>query len=151
MSQAPQAPEIADLLHSAAIHLLRRLRLLDAASGLSAPRASALSVLVFGGPATLSELAEAEQVRLPTISRLVVELEAQGLVEKVVDFTDRRVKRLRATDKGRALLIAARRRRVEALSLDLEALPPDDLILLARAADLLSQLSLPADHPRRRN
>ena len=63
--------EIADKLHSAAIHLLRRLRAEDDAIGLSAPRLSALSVVVFAGPLTLSELAAAEQVRLPTISRLI--------------------------------------------------------------------------------
>jgi hypothetical protein len=65
------AEAIADRLHSAAIHLLRRLRREDATSGLSAPRLSALSVIVFGGPLTLGELANAEQVRPPTMTRLV--------------------------------------------------------------------------------
>ena len=61
-----EAEVIADRLHSAAIHLLRRLRREDATTGLSAPRLSALSVIVFGGPLTLGELANAEQVRPPT-------------------------------------------------------------------------------------
>src|SRR6266545_3718677 len=69
--QAPPARGVADRLHSAAIHLLRRLRVEDKAMGLSAPRASALSVIVFRGPVTMSALAEAEQVRPPTITRLV--------------------------------------------------------------------------------
>ena len=53
---------MADRLHSAAIHLLRRLRVEDEALGISAPRLSALSVLVFAGPRRVGELAEAEQV-----------------------------------------------------------------------------------------
>ena len=42
--------ETADRLHSAAIHLLRRVSREDAGSGVSPPRLSALSVLVFAGP-----------------------------------------------------------------------------------------------------
>src|SRR5947209_19641778 len=87
--------ELADRLHSAAIHLLRRLRREDDASGLPAPQLSALSVIVFGGgPITLGQLARAEQVRPPTISKLIVELEQQGLVEREADGADRRVVRV---------------------------------------------------------
>ena len=58
---------VADRLHSTAIHLLRRLRVEDDASGLTAPRLSALSVIVFGGPLTLGELAAAEQLVLGSV------------------------------------------------------------------------------------
>jgi DNA-binding MarR family transcriptional regulator len=151
MTTGRQDPErTAGRLHSAAIHLLRRLRAEDAASGLSAPRLSALSVIVFAArPPTLGELAEAEQVRPPTISRLVKELEAEGLVERLPDPDDRRVQRVRATDEGRRLLREGRARRVEALARDLESLPPGDLATLEAAADLLERLALPPDHPRR--
>lgn len=152
-SPAPEAGEnparVADRLHSAALHLLRRLRQEDAASGLSAPRLSALSVIVFAGPLTLGELAEAEQIRPPTISRLVQGLESDGLVERIPDPTDRRVHRVRATRRGRSLLEAGRARRVETLARDLAALPATDLDTLARAAELLEDLALPPDHPRR--
>ena len=99
-----EAEVIADRLHSAAIHLLRRLRREDTKSGLSAPRLSALSVLVFGGPVTLGELANAEQVRPPTMTRLISALEAEGLVSREADPDDGRLTRIRATPKGRALL-----------------------------------------------
>src|SRR3954466_10111561 len=93
---APAASlELADRLHSAAIHLLRRLRREDDASGLPAPQLSALSVIVFGGPVTLGQLASAEQVRPPTISRLVATLERAGLVEREIDAADRRITRLK--------------------------------------------------------
>src|SRR4029453_19459180 len=102
------AQRTADRLHSAAIPLLRRLRREDSKSGLSAPRLSALSVIVFGGPLTLGELANAEQVRPPTMTRLVSALEDAGLVARVADPEDKRLTRIRATAKGRALLFPGR-------------------------------------------
>lgn len=147
--QAPHPTEVAERLHSAAIHLLRRLRAEDAASGLTAPRLSALSVIVFAGPLTLGELADAEQVRPPTISRLVKELEAEGLVERLPDPTDGRVQRVRASGRGREILHAGRARRVAALSRDLGALPAGELDVLARAAALLERLSRPPEPPGR--
>src|SRR6476661_2185296 len=106
------AAELADRLHSAAIHLLRRLRREDDASGLPAPQLSALSVIVFGGPITLGALATAEQVRPPTITKVVSTLEKAGLVEREVDTEDRRVVRVRATARGARLLQEGRQRRV---------------------------------------
>src|SRR5260370_42135777 len=75
----PDAAAVANQLHSAAIHLLRRVRLEDDGMGLTAPLASALSVIVFGGPLSLGALARADQVRPPTISRVVAQLERRGL------------------------------------------------------------------------
>ena len=74
---------VGSALHSACIHVLRFVRTVDVDSGLSAARLSALSVLVFGGPRTSGELAEAEGVRSPTITALVNGLEAEGLVRRV--------------------------------------------------------------------
>src|SRR5438046_9815051 len=73
---------VADRLHSAAIHLLRRLRRQDDALGLTPARASALSIMVFGGPVTLGQLAPAEQVSAPTTTRLVIGMERDGLVRR---------------------------------------------------------------------
>jgi DNA-binding MarR family transcriptional regulator len=135
--------EVADRLHSAAIHLLRRLRTEDAASGLTAPRLSALSVIVFGGPLTLGALAAAEQVRPPTMTRLVAALERDGLVTREQDPNDRRQILLRATPAGRRLLEEGRARRTASLARRLASLPPSDLAGLARAADLLERLARP--------
>lgn len=137
----------ADLLHSAAIHLLRRLRGEDEASGVSAPRLSALSVIVFAGPITMGDLAAAERVQPPTISRLVKELEREGLVAREGDPEDRRVQRVKATEKGRRLLEEGRRRRVERLAADLAELPTKERQLLGRAAEVLRRLTLPRVHP----
>jgi DNA-binding MarR family transcriptional regulator len=133
----------ADRLHSAAIHLLRSLRVEDRASGLSGPRLSALSVVVFAGPLTMSALAQAEQVQPPTITKLVREMERDGLVERVRDRDDRRVLMVRATARGRQLLEEGRRRRVVRLAAALEALPQRDRKLVARAAELIDRLARP--------
>jgi len=138
-SRAPAA-EIADRLHSAAIHLLRRLRREDDASGLPAPQLSALSVIVFGGPITLGALAAAEQVRPPTITKLVTTLESAGLVAREVDPTDKRIVRVRATRKGTTLLQEGRSRRVAALIRDLDALTVRELHSLRRAVDVIERV-----------
>src|ERR1041385_4623095 len=85
---------IANRLHSAAIHLLRRARRVDNESHLPAPQLSALSVIVYGGPMTLGALAAAEQVRPPTMTRLIAALEQSGLVTREMDADDRRIQRI---------------------------------------------------------
>jgi DNA-binding MarR family transcriptional regulator len=140
-STSPRTSDLADRLHSAAIHLLRRLRREDDASGLPAPQLSALSVIVFGGPITLGELARAEQVRPPTISKLIAILEAQRLVERERDANDRRIVRVRATARGTKLLHDGRQRRVAALVAALTALPARDRALLAHALPVLERVT----------
>lgn len=129
--------DTADRLHSAAVRVLRRLRRQDAASGLSGPQTSALSVLVFGGAMNLGALAAAEQVRPPTMSRLVKEMEALGLVFRRADPQDRRGVILDATEKGRAMFDRARERRLSALTAAVAALPDDERACLDRAARLM--------------
>lgn len=132
--------EIADRLHSAAIHLLRRVRREDAATGIAAPRLSALSVLVFGGPLTISALAAAEQVRPPTMTRVVSGLEGAGLVAREGDSSDRRLVRVRATARGVEVLEEGRRRRIERLVEALESLPQTERDHLRRALDTLERI-----------
>lgn len=143
MPQDVRAAAVADRLHSAAIHLLRRVRTQDDAMGLTAPLASALSVVVFGGPVTLGALAKAEQVRPPTITRVVTQLERLGLVVREADSEDGRIQRVRATAKGRKVLEAGRARRVASITVLLEALPPVQLATLERAAELMERLVRP--------
>ncbi len=131
---------VADRLHSAAIHLLRRLRKQDDRSGISAARLSALSVVVFAGPVTMGQLARAEQVAAPTITRLVAAMERAGLVAREPDPDDGRVAWIRATAKGARILYAARDRRVATLTADLAALDRSDLTLLGEAAGIIERL-----------
>ena len=139
-SRQPPARTIADRLHSAAIHLLRRLRVEDRALGLTGPRASALSVIVFRGPIAMGALAEAEQVRAPTMTRLVTSLENAGLVRRVSDRNDGRVQLVEATAAGRRLLSKGRARRVARLLGGIVHLDLKDQRVLARAAELMEDL-----------
>jgi DNA-binding MarR family transcriptional regulator len=131
---------VADQIHSAAIHLLRKLRREDEGSGLNAPRLSALSVIVFGGPVTLGDLAAAEQVRPPTMTRIVNALEEQGLVIKKQNANDGRSTYLSATPAGQKLLMQGRARRVQALAKQIAALNREQRSVLHQAAEILKEV-----------
>jgi DNA-binding MarR family transcriptional regulator len=131
---------VADRLHSAAIHLLRRVRNQDTVSGEGPARLSALSVLVFGGPKTLGELAAAEQVKPPTMSRIVAGLKHRRLVEITADSHDARRKQIHATSKGIAMLQAGRKRRVNYLADRLTFVSKEELASLREALDLLERI-----------
>jgi DNA-binding MarR family transcriptional regulator len=133
------ATEIADQLHSAAIHLLRRLRVRDRESGIGPAQLSALSVLVFGGPKSLGELANAEQVRPPTMSRIVAGLQRAKLVRRHATEDGRRV-RLEATPKGVSLMWEGRQRRVESLAKAVTGLPENNQGQLRDAIKLLQEV-----------
>ena len=120
--------------------MLRKLRKEDDASGLSAPRLSALSVVVFGGPLTLGKLADAEQVKPPTMTRIVTGLEKEGLVKRIGDSRDRRLTRIQATIKGQKVLTAGRARRVEKLAAAVRDLRRSELAELTRGVQLLQQI-----------
>jgi DNA-binding MarR family transcriptional regulator len=111
----------------------------DVETGLSPSRLSVLSVLVFGGPRTPSELAAAEEVRLPTISALVRGLEEDGLVRRAADPADGRVVRLSATAKGRRILERGRERRLDNLEELLLPLSREELRVLAEASEILDR------------
>jgi DNA-binding MarR family transcriptional regulator len=137
--------DLAQQLHSVAIHLLRRLRRTDDQMGLSGQRASALSVLVFGGPISLAQLARAEQVKPPTMARLVDALEAAGLARREADKSDLRAVRIRATPKGRKLLLEGRARRLQQLTSLLEATTATERASIADTVATLQRLLKQSD------
>lgn len=138
----------AESLHASAIHLLRKLRRRDFedphpgnAPALNAPRLSALSVIVFSGPITLGSLAAAEQVRPPTMTRIVNALVAQGLVSKTSGTSDRRTIRLTATMRGKRALLIGRQRRIEALAGAIRQLSAAESDALLRAIPVFAKLA----------
>jgi DNA-binding MarR family transcriptional regulator len=134
--------EVADRLHSVAIHLLRRVRRQDTATGEGPARLSALSVLVFGGPTTLGRLAAAEQVKPPTMSRVVAGLKRSGLVQIEQDARDARRVQIRTTAKGMRLLQKGRRRRITYLTDHLRRLTDSDRNALAKAVEILEKVMI---------
>jgi DNA-binding MarR family transcriptional regulator len=131
--------EAADRFHSAAIHTLRHVRREDPATSVPPAQLSALSVLVFGGPRTLGELAAAEQVRPPTMTRIVRGLETNGLVRRSRDPHDGRVHRLQATAKGRRVMQRGRERRVAELATLLARLSSGEIDRVREAAELVEK------------
>lgn len=131
--------ETANTLHSAAVRLLRYARAFDVGMDLDAPRASLLSVLVFGGPLAVTRLAAIEQVSPPAITKMVTALEAAGLAERTGSPDDRRVVLVAATPAGRALLDKGRAVRVRAVARLLDGLSDRDLATVRRAADIIAR------------
>jgi DNA-binding MarR family transcriptional regulator len=138
--EAPNRDDVALRLHWVAIHLLRRVRRRDVESGLTGPQLSALSVFGFGGRRTLTELAQAEQVSRPTITRLVASLESKGLVVREADESDGRVTWVRATPLGREMMERGRAARIEQISAMLGRLEPDELQTLETAVRSMERL-----------
>ena len=134
-----QIENLADHLHSAAIRLLRLVRVQDTASGIAPARLSALSVIVFGGPVSLHGLARAEQVTPPTMSRIVDALEVDGLARRRVNQQDRRALLIEATEKGAAMLKDGRRRRVKFLASYLSRLTNSELSDIERAVQAIQK------------
>src|SRR5881628_1405367 len=132
--------EVGMSLHSNAIHLLRDVRTEDSAMGIGPAQASALSVVVFGGPLTLNELAKAEQVRPPTMSRVVEALVKEGLVRRETNRDDRRSVIISPTDKGTRILHEGRNRRERRLIKLLSKLDADEIRCLGKASRILSRI-----------
>ncbi len=131
----------ASYLNSGAIHLLRGMRTVDKEAGLTPARLSALSVLVFGGRQPLGRLARIEDVAGPTMTRIVDGLEALGLARREPHPDSARITMVAATDEGRAVMEAARGRRVGAIADALASLSEDDRAAVFAAAPALVKLA----------
>ena len=137
---ADPLPDLAQRLHAVAIRLLRRARREDALLGLPPGQSSALSVLVFGGAKTLSELAAIEQVQPPTMTRMVDALVKAGLATRVQDPADRRRFEVAASPAGVRLMHKGRDRRVAVLAELLAGTSREQRATLAAAVELLERL-----------
>jgi DNA-binding MarR family transcriptional regulator len=130
---------IAGRLHRVAIRLLREARRDDPEGGLRPAPLSALSVLVFGGPRTLGELAAAEQVTAPTMSRLVSGLVRQGYVERTGDPGDARLVLVAPTSQAVTLLHELRRMRAANVRDLIGELDEEKWATLAAAVEILER------------
>ena len=133
--------EVAEAMHAVAIRLLRMVRVVDTRAGVAPAQLSALSVLVFKGALSLGELAATEQVKPPTMSRIVTGLLRAKLVHRRTDKQDRRAVIIEATEKGVRILQEGRRRRVQALAAAVRSLPRKEIAQLRQAAQVMEHLS----------
>jgi DNA-binding MarR family transcriptional regulator len=134
------ANELAARLAGLSTVLQRHLSRADAGDGLTRARLSALGLLVMGGPRTLGELAAAEHVRPPTMTRLVHAMEADGLVSREPNPADGRSVVIRATHHGEEQLEQGRIRQITPLVASISDLDADERLQLEDAADLLGRL-----------
>jgi len=131
--------ELATRLRVAVTRLNRRLRQ-QSLAGLSPAQASALGTVNRLTSPTLGELAAAEQVQPPTVTRLVTSLESAGLVTREVDGADRRVVRVQVTAEGRRTLQRIRTLKNAYLTRRLAALEPVEQELAEALTALLEHL-----------
>jgi DNA-binding MarR family transcriptional regulator len=137
--QRIRSSELASELRFAVMRLSRRLRQ-HAPEDITPSQLSALSVIARDGSLTLRQLAEAERVQPPTITRVVDMLEQKGLATRVPSEEDRRVAFVEPTPAGRALVDTIRRRRDAYLAGRLRTFTGEERELLERAAKLLERL-----------
>jgi DNA-binding MarR family transcriptional regulator len=137
--QRLRSSELASQLRFAVMRLSRRLRQ-HAPEDITPSQLSALSVIVRDQRLTLRQLAEAERVRPPTVTRVVDILEQKGLAIRVPSEDDRRVAFVEPTAVGRTLVDTIRRRRDAYLAGRLRTFSPEERELLERAAPLLERL-----------
>lgn len=137
---SPKALDVADRLHSTALHLLRRVRKQDLRTGEGPARLSALSVLVFGGTMTPGALAVAEQVKPPTMTRIVAGLERSGLAKRIPDPRDGRRVQIHATAAGTRLLQRGRKMRIAYLAKQLKDIPGNELARVNEAVEILARV-----------
>ncbi len=134
------APDDISRLRLTVLRLARRLRN-ERPRGITASQQSALATIEHHGPLTLGELAALEQVRPPSISRIVGALEGEGWVERAAVEGDKRVALVSITPKARRELQRARARRNEWIHDRLDELDPDDQDRLLAALDVLEHLA----------
>jgi DNA-binding MarR family transcriptional regulator len=134
-------PELAEQLRAAIIRLTRRLRQTRPMGEVTQNQLSVLASLELAGALTPRELAEAERVQPPTMTKVLARLEERGLVQRAPHPTDGRQVLLSATESGRALLLEQRRVKAEWLTRRLAALSAPDREILARAAEILERIA----------
>jgi DNA-binding MarR family transcriptional regulator len=119
--------------------LVRRLR---AQHGFPLSQGAVLGRLDRGGSQSVSDLAAVELVRPQSMAQTVSDLEAEGLVQRRPDPSDRRRALVELTEQGREALHADRRRRDGWLAQAIEQdLSPEEQTTLSEAVDLLRRLA----------
>jgi len=130
--------ELATRLRLGVMRLARRLRQ-QAPEGITPSQLSALATLESDGALTLTELAAAERVQPPTMTRIVAALEDAGLVARSVDKKDRRCTNLKLTAGGRRLIARARSKKTAYLAARIGALSDSDRTTLSAATEILER------------
>ena len=131
--------DAANRLNSLSIHLVRCVSQAAHGDEITPARQSLLSVKVFGGAVTVSELARAENVSVPAVTRMLDALETDGLAYREPSEDDRRAVNVLPTEAGLYVMEAARARRVQRIADELSFLTREELEVVLKAAELLGE------------
>jgi DNA-binding MarR family transcriptional regulator len=139
------AAELAGMLGAAISRLNRRLRQARPVGELTQNQISVLHSLELAGALTPRELADAERVQPPTMTKVLAKLEERGLVQRTPHPTDGRQVILSATPAGRAVMSEQRRVKDEWLTRKLGGLPAQERETLRQAAEILDRIAREGD------
>jgi DNA-binding MarR family transcriptional regulator len=128
-------------LRLAVMRLSRRLRNQRVNTAVTLTHLAALSTLKRHGPMSPGELAGHERVQPPSMTRVVVALEAMGLVTRTPHPTDGRQVVIELTPAAEELLTAEARAREAWLTGQLEDLSPEERTVLREAAVIMDKLA----------
>ena len=141
----PDNDSLASELRLSVHRLTRRLRQQTPTDGLTLTQLSALAVIWREGPLTAGDLAAKEQVRPPSITRVLTGLEALGLVQRTENPRDGRQVLVRITPEGDRRLSEYVRVRELWLERRLAAMTQAERDLLTQASLLLDRLAAQQD------
>jgi DNA-binding MarR family transcriptional regulator len=138
----PSPAVLAQALRPSVMRLARRLRQMrDDSVGLNSNQLSAMAVLLNSGDLLMGELAAAEKMQPPSMTRIVNGLEARGYVARRPHPDDRRQCLVTLSDEGRKILLANRRRRDEWLAIRIAQLAPAERDVLREAIGILEKVN----------
>jgi DNA-binding MarR family transcriptional regulator len=138
----PSPAVLAQALRPSVMRLARRLRQMrDDSVGLNSNQLSAMAVLLNSGDLLMGELAAAEKMQPPSMTRIVNGLEARGYVARRPHPDDRRQCVVTLSDEGRKILLANRRRRDEWLAIRIAQLAPVERQVLREAIEILEKVN----------
>jgi DNA-binding MarR family transcriptional regulator len=120
--------------------LSRRLRTIDAESGLTPTQSSVLGTVVRFGRMRLSDVAREEGINATVLSRSIGTLESRGLVRRIVDEQDRRAASLEPTPAGKRVVRRVRDARSDVLRGQIDLLEASDRQRLAEVVPVLELL-----------
>jgi DNA-binding MarR family transcriptional regulator len=135
MTSTDERQHLAETLYALLAGLLRRVP-----RDISLTAASTLATLERAGDQRITDLATRQGITQPSMTTLVSNLTAEGLVERRRDPSDGRASLISITDSG-AAYVRTRRHRNAAVFLDLlERLDEPDLVTLVEATAALDRL-----------
>lgn len=153
MSEQPQQPvqspstmedalEVAAQLQPSLNKLMVIFHRTTEGSSLTTSQVSIMNQLKTRGPSRVSQVAQAELIRMPTASNALYQLERRGFVERMRDEKDRRGVLVALTQLGESELNIVSRQRAEALAEILRWLDADGLETAKQISHLIHQLAV---------